>query len=153
MRSRDSGLPLDTRNTMGTSRNVFENLPAREGPSSALFENSRNLVSSSCGLGPSNTGNTMEHGRGVTQDPPRFHQGVATLNPVSHPGGTHSHKGMMDYPRFPISEMHLENSRNHWNFQAGKSTSRLRYVQNQQFLTSQCTGSKKLRQQSQWTIF
>ena len=37
--SRDSGLPLDTRNTMGTSGNVFESLPARDGPSSGLFEN------------------------------------------------------------------------------------------------------------------
>ena len=47
--SRDSGLPLDTRNSMGTSGNVFESLPAREGPSSALFENSKNLASYSCG--------------------------------------------------------------------------------------------------------
>ena len=48
--SRDSGLPLDTRSTMGASGNVFASLPAREGPSSALFENSRNLASSSCGF-------------------------------------------------------------------------------------------------------
>ena len=44
---RDSGLPLDTRNTMRTSRNGFESLPARERPSSAIFDNSRNLASSS----------------------------------------------------------------------------------------------------------
>ena len=37
MLSRDSGLPLDTRNSMGTSRNVFESLLAGEGPSSALI--------------------------------------------------------------------------------------------------------------------
>ena len=52
MPSRDSGLPHDTQNIMGTSGNVFESLPAREGPSSALFENSRNLAPSSRGLRP-----------------------------------------------------------------------------------------------------
>ena len=36
MLSRDSGLPHDTRNTVGTSGNVFERLPAPEGPSSTL---------------------------------------------------------------------------------------------------------------------
>ena len=36
MPSRDSGLPLDTRSTSGTSRKVVESLP-RDGPSSALF--------------------------------------------------------------------------------------------------------------------
>ena len=66
MLSRDSGLPLDTR---CTTRNVFESQPAREGLSSVLFENSRNLASSSCGLESGTAGNIMEHGRGVSQDP------------------------------------------------------------------------------------
>ena len=39
MPSLDSGLPHDTRNVLGTSGNVSES-PAREGPPSALFENS-----------------------------------------------------------------------------------------------------------------
>ena len=89
----------------------FESLPGREGPSSALFESSRNLASSSCGL---TSGNTMEHGRVVRWDPqsssiptPRFNQGVATLNPLSYTGGTYFQNGMMDYPRYPISELHL----------------------------------------------
>ena len=75
MLSRDSGLPRDTRNTVGTSRNVVESLLAREGPSSSIFEkqilseNSRNLASSLCGLGSGNTGNAMEHGGGVRRDP------------------------------------------------------------------------------------
>ena len=64
--SRDSALPLDTRNSMDTSGNVFESLLAREGPSSALFDNSKNLASSSCGVG---SGNTMEYDRGVRRDP------------------------------------------------------------------------------------
>ena len=55
---RDSGLPHGTRNIVGTSGNGFDRLPAREGPPSALFENSKNWVSSSRGLRPV-TGNTM----------------------------------------------------------------------------------------------
>ena len=68
-----------------------------------------NLESSSCGL---TSGNTMEHGRVVRRDPqsstipsPRFNQCV--LNSLSRTGGTYSRNGMMDYSRFPISELHL----------------------------------------------
>ena len=43
----------------------------------------------------------------VNTPTPRFHQGIATQNPSSHTGRTYSHSGMMDCPRFPISEMHL----------------------------------------------
>ena len=46
--------------SMSTSRNVVESLLAREGPPSALFQNSKNVASSSCGLG---SRNTMEHAR------------------------------------------------------------------------------------------
>ena len=49
MPCRDSCLPHDTRNIMGTSGNVFERVPAREGRPSALFDNSKNLASSSHG--------------------------------------------------------------------------------------------------------
>ena len=59
MPCRDSGLPHDIRNIMGTSGNVFERLPGREGPPSALFGNSKNLASSSRGLRHGTTGNTM----------------------------------------------------------------------------------------------
>ena len=40
MPSRDSGLPHDTRNIVGASGNVSERLPAREGKTSTLFNNS-----------------------------------------------------------------------------------------------------------------
>ena len=120
--SRDFGLPPDTRNIMGTSENVHESPPAQEGPSSALFENS-----SSCGLEPGNTGNIMEHGRRVRREPqsmsvptPLFNQGLATLNPVSRTGGTYSHNGMMNCPRFPISEMHLGKFPDSLEFQSWK---------------------------------
>ena len=46
MPCRDSGLPHNTRNIMGTSGSGFESLPDREGPHSVIFENSRNLASS-----------------------------------------------------------------------------------------------------------
>ena len=63
MLSRDSGLPLGTRNTVGTSGNVFEGPLARGEPSSAFVENSKNLASSWCSFGSGNTGNIVELGR------------------------------------------------------------------------------------------
>ena len=66
---RDSCLPHDTRKTTGSSGNVLENLPARDGPSSVSFENPRNLASSSCGLRSGNTGNITKHGEGVRREP------------------------------------------------------------------------------------
>ena len=51
-----------------------------------------------------------------------------------HIGGIYSYNGMIDYPRFPISELHLGNFLTLWNLIAGKSTSRLKYVRNQQSL-------------------
>ena len=88
-------MPRDTQSIMGTSGNVFQSLPAREGSSSALFENSRNLASASCGLGSGNTVNIMEHGRRVRREPqswsiptPRFNQcSNATSNPMYHTEG------------------------------------------------------------------
>ena len=43
----DSGFPHDTRNIVGASGNVFERPSAQEGRTSTLFNNSKNLVSSS----------------------------------------------------------------------------------------------------------
>ena len=68
------------------------------------------------------------YGRGVRRVPqsssiptPRFNQGVATLKPIeNHAGGTCSHNGMMDYPRFQISEMHLGKFRDSLEFQSWK---------------------------------
>ena len=69
MISRDGCLPLDLRNTMGTSGNVSESLLAREWPSSEFLQNPKNLSSSHCGLKPIDTGNIMEHGEGVRREP------------------------------------------------------------------------------------
>ena len=43
----------------------------------------------------------------------------------------------------------LDNSQTLWNSRAGKSTSRLRFAQRQLILISHCSGSKRLRWQSQ----
>ena len=56
MISRDSCLQHDTRNSLGTSGHVFEGLSARGEQCSALFQNSKNLASSSCRLKPNDTG-------------------------------------------------------------------------------------------------
>ena len=48
---------------------------------------------------------------------PRFQCGGGLLN---HTGGTSSHNGMIDYTRFPISELHLGNFPNSMEFQSWK---------------------------------
>ena len=113
MPCRDSGLSHDTRNIMDTSGNVFERLPAREGPPSALFENSWYLASTSHGLRDLVSQETVPE-REMRREPqnssipvPRFQRGPGILN---HTGGTYySHNGMMEHPRFPIPEI-FENS-------------------------------------------
>ena len=48
---------------------------------------------------------------------PRFNEGVATLNPFSHAGGICSQNGVMDCPRYPISELHLGKFQDSMDFQ------------------------------------
>ena len=69
----------------------------------------------------------MEHERGVRREPqsssiptPRFNQGIGTLSLLCHTGGTSSHIGMIDHPRFPISEMHLGKFPDSLEFQCWK---------------------------------
>ena len=68
MISRDSCLQPDSQNSLGTSGNVLEGLLARGEPSSALFQNSKNLASSSCGLNPIGIGKIAEQREGVRQE-------------------------------------------------------------------------------------
>ena len=151
MPCRDSGLPHDPLNIVGTSGNVFERLPAREGRTSALFENSKNLASSAHEMRPDISGNTMVLEREMRREPqnssipvPRFQSGGGILN---HTGGTCFHGGMNWLHEISnlVGNASRKVSRLFWNFKSGKSTSRLKYVRNQQILTSQCTGSKKLK--------
>ena len=154
-RSRDSGLAHDTRSIMGTSGNVFERPPAREGRTSTLFKKSKTLASSSQELRPGIPGNTKRPESEMRREPqnssilvPRFQSGGGLLD---HTGGTYSHHDMIGYPRFPTSAWHLGKILTPWNLKARKSISRLKCVQNQQILISQCTGSKKLGPQNQLT--
>ena len=39
---------------------------------------------------------------------------------LSHTGGTYSHSGVIDYPRFPISELHLGKFPDSMEFQSWK---------------------------------
>ena len=64
---RDSCLPHNTRHSMDTSGNVFEDLPAPEGRSPSFFENPMNSALSSCGLISGNTGSTMRRRRSGTR--------------------------------------------------------------------------------------
>ena len=147
MLSRDSELPLDTWSTLGTLGNVFESWLVRGGLSSALFENSRNLVSSSQELRPVTTGTTRRRESEMKREPlnasiplPHFQIGswlilvelILTLLWLIIRGS-----------RF--RNCTWANFLSPWNFKAGKSTSKLKYVQNQQIFISRCTGSKKLR--------
>ena len=67
--SRDSGLPHNTRNSVGTSGYVFEDPPAPEGPSPSFFKTPTNLTSSLYELRPGKTRNTMRHGEGLRREP------------------------------------------------------------------------------------
>ena len=149
MPCRDAGSPHVTRNITGTSGNVCERQPARQGRTSTFFNNCKNLASSSQELGPDTEGKTKRPKGKMRRESqnssipvPRFRSGGGLLY---HSSGTHSHSGMKDFPILPISELHLGKFLTLLNFKAGRSTSKLEYVENQKFLTSLCTGSKKLR--------
>ena len=108
MPCRDSGLPHDTRNIMVTSGHVFERLRAREGQTSTIFDNSKNLASSSQ---PDTTETTRRRESDMKRESlnasipsPHFQSRSGMLN---HTGGTYSHNGIIDCPRFPISELRL----------------------------------------------
>ena len=111
MPCRDSGLPHDSWNILGTSGNVFERLPGREGRTSTLFDDSKNLASSSLQTGPDGTETARKRDSEMNRDSlntsipsPHFQSRSGMLN---HIGGTYWHNVLMDYPRFQISELHL----------------------------------------------
>ena len=53
---------------------------------------------------------------------PRFQKGAGIVDLT---GGTYSHNGMMDYPRFPIWEMHLGKFPDSKGFQSWKVNSKI----------------------------
>ena len=115
MVSRDNCLQLDTRNSLGTAGHVFQSLSARGEPSSAFFENSKNLASSSCRLEPIDTGNIAEQREGPRQRPqnhtmptPRCARMFSTWNPLYGTGGTYPQNCMVELPKYQVSEMHFD---------------------------------------------
>ena len=101
MPCRDSGLRHDTRNIMGASGNVFERPPAQEGLSSTIFNNSKNLASSSQELRPDTVETAtkkseMKRESLNTKISSTYFQSRSGL--LKHIGGTYSHNGTMEYP-------------------------------------------------------
>ena len=140
VRSRDSGLPRDTRKYCGY-------FGKRSGKAYLLERDHPHLSSKIQRIWHHLLEEEEHERRRVWQYP--LHvliRALHPLNPYCHTGVTYSLNGMMDYWRFQISEMSLGKFPGSMEFQeAGKSSSRLKCVQNQQTLNSQCTGSKKLR--------
>ena len=104
MISRHSCLSHDTRNSMGTSGNIFESLPARGEPSSAFFKIPCNLTSP-CEWRPCDTGKIV--GEAVKREP----QGssVSTLSFCKEfwviPRSKNSESSWNDKPRFLLAEL------------------------------------------------
>ena len=90
--SRDSFLQLAVRNSFGTTRHVFEDLPARGDPSAAL-ENLKNVASTYCRL----KANIIAED--CTTPTPRFGRNFATRNPLHRPEGTYSPNCVIEVPR------------------------------------------------------
>ena len=88
--------------------NVSERPLAQEGQSSTIFNNSKNLASSSQDMRPdiSETArrDTKRESLNTPTQSPHFQSGSGISD---HTGGTYSHVGMMYYPRVPITEWNL----------------------------------------------
>ena len=91
---------------------------------SKYLETSRNLASSSRGVKPKLTEHTMTTGskrRPEQQDLSNSRNILHCGDGISrHTGGTYSHVGMMEYPRFPISELHLAKFPDSMEFESWK---------------------------------
>ena len=120
---RDSGLPPETLNMMGIS-DVFWTTTCSRRTTSKYLEKSRNLASSSRGVKPKLTEHTMTTGSKRTpeqQDLSNSRNILHCGDGISrHIGGTYSHGGMMEYPRFPISELHLAKFPDSMEFESWK---------------------------------
>ena len=106
MLGRDSGLPLNTRDIVGISGNVLNDYLVNED-----ILKITSMASSSRGLKTTFTEHTMTPGlkmRLELQDLSNSRDILHCGDGISrHRGGTYSHGGLMEYPRFPISELHL----------------------------------------------
>ena len=142
------------------SGHVLEGLPARGEPSSAFFENSKNLASSSCRLKPIDTGKIAEQGNGLRKEqqnhtipPPRFAKKFSTWNPLYRTGEAYPQNCLMENPRNQISDLHFDKFPYSSDFQCWKTNFMTEVCSNSGVPQSQCCGSKKCRWPNQWTIF
>ena len=88
---------------------LIDFLPEKDEPT--IFNDSKNLASSSLKLGRDAEGNIKRPEIEMRREPQnssipprRFQRGAAVYD---HTGGTYSHSCVIDFPRFPISELHL----------------------------------------------
>ena len=124
MAGRASGLLPNTQDIRRTSGNVFERPPAQQGHLQETHENSKNSASSPRRVKPEFTEHTMTTGSKVRPEQQGLHCAKTILHSGDgiprHTGGTYSHDGIMDYARFPISEMHLGKFPDSMEFQSWK---------------------------------
>ena len=91
---------------------------------STVFNNSKNLTSSSQELRLDIAETTRRRESDMKRESlntsislPQFQSGDGVYD---HTGGTYSHSGMMDYPRIPITDVHLGNVPDSMEFQSWK---------------------------------
>ena len=96
----------------------------KKGLSSSIWNNSKNLATSSQELRTDTEGNTKRPESEMRREPqhssipvPPFQSESGLLN---HTGGTYSHSGVINYPRFPISKLHLGRFPDSMEFQSWK---------------------------------
>ena len=150
-----SGLPRETRNFTDTSGNICERPPAQEGRSSTFFNNSRiwhhrlrdwDLILQEV---QGNKRVRWDENRGIRQylchaSKVEVEYWIIMVEFILTvvwliTRDVQTQKCIWDFLWTP------------WNFKAGKSSSRMKFVRLQQIFISQCNGSKKLRWQSQLT--
>ena len=157
--SRDSWLQLATRNSLGTTRHIFEGLLAPDEPSSALFEKSKNLASASCRPMLVDTNRIAERGDVLGKDPqncamptPRFARNFTTWNPPCHADGTYPQNWLTEILRIKSRNCILVNSLTQRASSAGRPIWRPKYEVVQVVRLFHCCGSKKSRWPHKWTI-
>ena len=120
----DSGLARSTNNFTGIMGIVFERPLAQEGQSSTIFNNSKNLASSSQDV-------RLDVSETASRDMKR--ESLNTPIQPSHfqnrsdTSGTYSQVGMMDYPRVPFTERNLGKCPDSMQLQSWKLNSRTEF--------------------------
>ena len=90
----DPGLPRKTQNGTGLTGIVFERPPARDVLSSTIFNNSKNLASSSQELRPDTTETVRRRERESLNTSIPSHHFQSRGGMLNHTGGTYCHSGI-----------------------------------------------------------